>query len=108
MEEDDVSLNEAALEVAEKASRALEKLLFYTGTPEDVFEELSKINASTLLEKNWKKLTSKSKYYYHLDIFQTVMTLQDQLLNQLEEMGVDSIKADLENLDFARNKIKEM
>ena len=82
----DVSLNEAALEVAEKASRALEKLIFSTATPEDVFEELMKIEAATLLEKNWKKLTSEPKYYHHLDIFQTVMTLQDDLLSQIEEI----------------------
>ena len=104
----DVSLNEAALEVAEKASRALEKLIFSTGTPEDVFEELMKIDASTLLEKTWNKLTSEPKYYHHLDIFQAVMTLQDELLSQIEEMGIDSIKSDLENLDFARQKIEEM
>ncbi|MFX1520910.1 MAG: hypothetical protein ACFFCD_13415 [Promethearchaeota archaeon] len=103
--EDDASLNEAALEVAEKASRALEKLIFSTGTPEEVLEELMKLNVTNLLEENWKKFTSDPKYYYHLDILQTVLTLQDELLNQLEEMGVDSIKADLENLDFAREKI---
>jgi hypothetical protein len=103
--EDDVSLNEAAIEVAEKASRALEKLIFSTGTPEEVLEELMKLNVTTLLEENWKKLTSNPKYYHHLDILQTVLTLQDELLNQLGEMGVDSIKADLENLDFAREKI---
>ncbi|MFX1464842.1 MAG: hypothetical protein ACFFA5_00005 [Promethearchaeota archaeon] len=103
--DDDVSLNDVTLEVAEKASRALEKLIFSTGTPEEVQEELLKINVTALLEKYWKKLTSDPKFFHHLDILQTVLTLQDDLLNQLGEMGVDSIKADLENLDFARDKI---
>lgn len=105
MVDDDVSLNEVAIEVAEKASQALEKLIFSTGTPEEVHEALLKIKVATLLEKYWKKLTSDPKLFHHLDILQTVLTLQDELLNQLEEMGVDSIKADLENLDFARDKI---
>ena len=104
----DASLNEVAIEVAEKASQALEKLIFSTGSSEEVLEELKKINAAKLLEENWKTLTSKPKYYYHLDIFQTVMTLQDELLVQLVEMGVDSIKADLENLDFAKEKIEKL
>lgn len=104
----DASLNEVAIEVAEKASQALEKLIFSTGSSEEVLEELKKINAAKLLEENWKTLTSNPKYYCHLDIFQTVMTLQDELLVQLVEMGVDSIKADLENLDFAKEKIKKL
>ena len=103
----DASLNEVAIEVAEKASRALEKLIFSTASSDEVLDELNKIKAAKLLEENWKTLTSDPKYYYHLDILQTVMTLQDELLNQLGEMGVDSIKADLENLDFAKEKIEK-
>jgi hypothetical protein len=57
----DASLNEVAIEVAEKASKALEKLIFSTGSSEEVLEELKKINAAKLLEENWKTLTSKTK-----------------------------------------------
>jgi hypothetical protein len=103
--EDDVALNDAVFEAAKKAEKALEKLIFSTGTPEEVLEELRKIDVTTILKNNWNKLTSKLKYYPHLDILQTVLTLQQELLDQLEEMGVDSIQSDLDTLDFALSKI---
>jgi hypothetical protein len=105
---DETSLDDAVLKVAERATKALEKLIFSLATPEEVFEEITDIDVSGLLENNWAKITSDPKYQYHLEILQTVLTLKDQLLDQVQEMGVDSLKSDLEDLDFAREKLAKM
>lgn len=102
---DEISLDDIVLKVAERSTKALEKLIFSLATPEEVYEEITDIDVSGLLENNWAKFISDPKYHYHLEILQTVLTLKDQLLDQIQEMGIDSIKSDLEVLDFAREKI---
>lgn len=68
---------------------------------------LKELAASELLDKYFHRLVDSPEYVYLLNVLYLVYSLEGQLDFQIREYGLDSLKDDLQEINFSLQKIGE-
>lgn len=68
---------------------------------------LEQLAASDMMRKYFQRLLDHPEYVHLLNVLHIVNSLEGQLDYQVREYGLDSLKDDLEEINFSLNRIGE-